>query len=219
MDCNDYKNYVSAFHDGELDHNLKNEFEQHLESCSECRLLLNAEGRIKELVKDSYRPEKAPFSLRANIRQEIAKKQKKASLINLFQARPFTSLATVLAFVVIFFLSFQLYQKNDGSKDLSKVEIAGQIECVSCYLSESEHLDNYCDHYGHELGFVSSSNEVFSFLPNELSHKLQAKMEYIHTEAKLTGWIFHQANFIELEEYQIIGQAVASNSIESNFQF
>jgi mycothiol system anti-sigma-R factor len=219
MDCNDCKNYVSAFLDGELDHNLKIVFEQHLETCTECQLLLKAENRVKQLLKDSYHPEKAPFSLRANIRQEISKKQERTGFFNVFLARPATSLVSAFAVMVLIFLSFQMFQTDDKTIDLSKVEIAGQIECISCYLAEHEHLDNCCDQYGHELGFVTSSNEVFSFFPNEVSYELHNKMEYIHSEAKLTGWIFHQANIIELEKYQIIGQAVASNSSDGNLEF
>lgn len=218
MDCTDCKKYVSAFLDGELDEHLTEEFKLHLQTCHECRLLLNAERRVMELLKNSYHPEKAPFSFRALMRQEIDKKKKKIGFWGLISARPITGLVSAFAVLVILFLSVQVFLTNDRETDLSKVEMAGHIECISCYLAEHEHIKSYCDHYGHEMGFVSASNEIFSFFPNEVSNELKSKMEYIHSEAKLTGWIFHQANFIEVENYQIIGQAVASKLSDYNVQ-
>jgi anti-sigma factor RsiW len=68
-DCKKYREIISAFADGELSGNEKNEFEKHLETCTSCRSLLLLYTGISEAAAGSL-PE-PPDSFTENVMSKI----------------------------------------------------------------------------------------------------------------------------------------------------
>ena len=212
MDCTECKNYVSAFVDGELDQKTLDELNQHISHCDDCQAAVQAERRIKNLLIDSYHPEKAPFTLRAGVRQELAKKGAKANFFQLLIARPVAALITTLVVIFLLTVVYQIYRSGQISEqwaENNKVHLHGHIDCINCYLAKHDHAKNYCSEYGHYYGLITDTGEIYSFVQNELSNEIQSHPEYAHNDVKIDGWVFHQANFIEIDNYQILGQTLA----------
>jgi len=214
MDCTECKKNISALVDGELDQSILLKMNQHLSQCEECQTLIQAEKRVKNLLIESYHPEKAPFALHAGIRQQFAKKSVKVGLFQALFARPIAALMTTLVILLMVTVVYQTYRSGQLSKQLTdnyKTHLHGHIDCISCFLAQTEHTENHCSEYGHYYGLITDTGEIYSFVSNELSNEIQTHSEYAHQDVELTGWVFHQANFIEIENYQIINQTIAIN--------
>ncbi len=212
MDCTECKNYVSPYVDNELGHDTVNEVEQHLSDCEDCETLVQAEKRIKTLLSDSYHPEKAPFSLRAGIRQQLAKQNEKPGWYRVLITKPVALLATSIVMLVMVSLVYQIYHSDKIAEQLAdnyKVQLRGQLDCINCYLSRTENMEYFCLEYGHYFGLITDTKEIFSFISNDLSRELQEHIEYALNEIEITGWLFHKANFIEIEEYRVVGKTMA----------
>ena len=212
MDCTECKNYVSPYVDNELGHDTVNEVEQHLSDCEDCETLVQAEKRIKTLLSDSYHPEKAPFSLRAGIRQQLAKQNEKPGWYRVLITKPVALLATSIVMLVMVSLVYQIYHSDKIAEQLAdnyKVQLRGQLDCINCYLSRTENMEDFCLEYGHYFGLITDTKEIFSFISNDLSRELQEHIEYALNEIEITGWLFHKANFIEIEEYRVVGKTMA----------
>ncbi len=212
MDCKECKKYVTPYVDNELGNDTLIEVEQHLSDCKDCKTLVQAEKRTKTLLSVSYQPEKAPFSLRAGIRQQLAKRNEKPEWYRVLIAKPVALLATTIVMLVMVSLVYQIYHSGKLTEQLAdnyKVHLHGELDCINCYLSRTENLENYCPEYGHFFGLITDTKEIYSFIPNDLSNELQSHIEYAHNEIEITGWVFHKANFIEIEEYRVVGKTVA----------
>lgn len=219
MDCKDCENYVSAYIDGELDQNLVTEFEQHISDCAGCQTLVQAEKRMKQIVVESYHPEKAPFSLRAGVRRELAKRHTKVGFFRSLFVRPAALIATTVVFLMIVSVAFQVYHSGRISDQLAsnyKEQIYGEIDCINCYLANTEQAHKYCAEYGHYLGLVTDTGEIYSFIPNKMSRALQTHEEYAHNRVEISGFVYHNANFIEVENFKVFDQTVAVNSLALN---
>ena len=55
---------------------------------------------------------------------------------------------------------------------------------------------------------MAENKEVYSFIPNEKSAEL--KEEFVDSVIRVSGWVYYQSNFIEIESYEIVESDVAS---------
>ena len=219
MDCKECKNYISAYVDSELEKNIGVEIEQHLSDCADCNTLIQTERRTKTLLIESYHAEKAPFSLRAGIRQQLAEQRERPGWFQVLVAKPTSLFAIAIFMLVIVSLVYQTYdsgQISDQVADHYKTHLHGKIDCINCYLRKTENIDDYCSDYGHQFGLITDTKEIYSFITNDLSREIQAHNEYAHNEIEITGWVFYKANFIEIENYRMIDQTLAVNELKRN---
>ncbi len=219
MNCKNCENYVSAYIDGELEENLVTEFEQHISECANCQTLFQAEKRMKQIVVEFYHPEKAPFSLRSGVRRDLSKQHAKVGFFRALLVKPAALIATVVVLLMIVSVAYQVYRTGQISEQLAvnyKEQIHGKIDCINCYLANTEYAHKFCAEYGHYLGLITDTGEIYSFIPNKMSRELQNHEEYAHNKVEITGFVYHNANFIEVENFKILGQTVAVNSLALN---
>ena len=71
MDCEEVKQLLDAYQDGELERTLHSEFQEHLNGCLGCRREAEATGSFISLVRASMPTYKAPAELKARIRASL----------------------------------------------------------------------------------------------------------------------------------------------------
>jgi hypothetical protein len=71
MNCRDFRKYVGAFADGELDTQVNAGILEHLNMCPDCARRVNEVHRMKEAIRRLYEAETAPDPLVRNIRKMI----------------------------------------------------------------------------------------------------------------------------------------------------
>ncbi|RMF56685.1 MAG: anti-sigma factor, partial [Calditrichaeota bacterium] len=70
--CLELEPLLAAYVDGVLEGSERNEVENHLQSCSACRELVDGQHALKSLLRDRYRTEVTPVHVRARIRRALA---------------------------------------------------------------------------------------------------------------------------------------------------
>ncbi|MFT5434907.1 MAG: anti-sigma factor (TIGR02949 family), partial [Myxococcota bacterium] len=67
MSCDDVRNYVDVYLDGEFDLAEQGTYDQHLVACDDCRSALDAERLFRDRFKQQIRPLKAPEHLKNSL--------------------------------------------------------------------------------------------------------------------------------------------------------
>lgn len=125
LNCNEVKDYVSSYFDNELDNNIKNLIDEHLNSCDDCKTYYDEiKNVINECgqIKDEELPDDFKEKLRERLLKEVEKdktKIKNRSLRNKYIA-VFSSIAAGLVLIVLLrgvynnFYSKSHYSLNDN---------------------------------------------------------------------------------------------------------
>ncbi|MGC1618807.1 MAG: zf-HC2 domain-containing protein [Candidatus Acidiferrum sp.] len=73
MNCQDIIHELSTYLDGELDASMKRELEQHLEDCSECKLVVNQTKKTIQIFCDCE-PVELPGDVRNRLHEALRRK-------------------------------------------------------------------------------------------------------------------------------------------------
>ncbi len=210
MNCKETKIHISSFIDGQLEHELEHQIQAHLSECELCRLAFESSSEMKFLFQEAVYTHKSPGKLKRKIRKAISKDNRKETFPFGFFSQPRLAVAAVLTVLVSAFLGFQSHKiiKPVSYFDVSYVEnLSGHIECIGCYYTQYQNSENFCDKYGHSSAIMAENKEVYSFIPNEKSAEL--KQKFVDSEIRVSGWVYYQSNFIEIESYKIVESDVA----------
>lgn len=210
MDCKDSKSLITAYVDEQLEPAEQADLQQHLARCHRCRSASEAEEGFRDIIREVYAAEKAPTRLRANIRKRLAVGENRFGFLSGILTRPRLIAAMALTILVASIVGVQIYKnglKLSGAGIVRVSDLYGSVECIGCYYAETSNLQNYCEDFGHSLALLTDTRDVYSFMPNEKS--VEILPDLMHTEVKITGWVFYQANFIEIEKYEFAEPSVA----------
>ncbi|MCH8127768.1 zf-HC2 domain-containing protein [candidate division KSB1 bacterium] len=211
MNCKEIKSHISSFIDGQLEHDLEHQTQAHLSECELCRLAFESDSEMKFLFQESVYAHEAPSKLKRKIRKAISKDSRKETFLFGFFNQPRLTVAAVLTVMVSAFLGIQGYKMMTPVNhfDVSYVEnLSGHIECIGCYYTQYQNAENFCAKHGHSPAIMAENKEVYSFIPNEKSAEL--KEEFVDSVIRVSGWVYYQSNFIEIESYEIVESDVAS---------
>ena len=117
MNCEFPQTTVHAYFDGELDAVRSVDFEDHLETCTECKAELEQIGVLRSWLQESELFEQASPLLLARIRKQIAqetngRRAQARSTRHLFLIPAFGALAAAAASLTILFLVFQSHNQS-----------------------------------------------------------------------------------------------------------
>ncbi len=216
MDCQESKSLISAYIDEQLEPAKQAELKQHFAECQECQATVRAEQDFRDFARDIYRGEKAPVQLRARVRKRLASGETKSGLFAAIFTKPRWIAATALTALLLSFVGIQIYKMGgaaEGSGVFHVQDLYGRVECIGCYYTEIANAQSHCSDFGHTLALLTDTRDVYSFIPNEKSIEIQPDL--MHTQIKITGWVFYQANFIEIENYSVEEPAVAFLAVEN----
>jgi hypothetical protein len=131
-----YIKYVDGYSHGELDGNIRSEFERHLSSCTDCRKELESVEGLRSALSDSFEvslDETFNYSVVNELRDEKAIHPAKGIRVALEDI--IISLATLLVIVLI---GIQIFNKPK----VSPVEMAGNLTKIEKSSLEETHLSN-----------------------------------------------------------------------------
>jgi len=122
--CEYFKKLVSAKIDNETDINQRQELDQHLHSCMECKLYYDDLQKIQSLTQkvfSEYKPDYSSISLWDNISEQLPPKNQ--NIIKYDKKRlPFWISSVVAASIMIFSLLFFSMNKYSGVQNKCIVE-------------------------------------------------------------------------------------------------
>lgn len=140
MRCEEVRQFISAYLDSELDTKNNLEVEEHLEQCSQCRSVYEAQYKFEHNIRQHLRSDKST----EEAWQQALRKLK---------ARPsprFRILQAVgLTVVLLAFSIFGVYRWNISHQDLSRFAVSSHEKYVTDQLpliihsSSAEEIENY----------------------------------------------------------------------------
>lgn len=131
-----YLKYVDGYSHGELDGNIRSEFEEHFSSCADCRKELGSVQGLRSALNDSCQlslDETFNYSVVNELRNE--KVGRPAKEIRIALEDIIISLATLLVIVLI---GLQIFNKPK----VSSVEMAGSLTKIEKSSLEQTRLSN-----------------------------------------------------------------------------
>ncbi len=114
------------------------------------------------------------------------------------------TLAIVLALAGTTFALQDAFKKRD-KKD--RQEYAGTFVCIGCTLERQDGgADSQCTlHAKHALGFRMEDGTLWTFVDNERGHGVITHPKLRDKEAKVLGWKFPKAQYLEISKFQLKG--------------
>lgn len=217
MNCDEIRNKISGYVDGELPEEEVTILDEHLETCPECQLQLESERETRTIFVQAYTHAKAPVKLRSKIRKSLARDDKAFGILSLIIGQPKAIAAVAFGVILVCAVSIQAYRMLHTSSSVMNVmhiqDMHAKIECIGChYAEESLATKSYCEEYGHTPAIMTDNHDIFSLIPNDKSKEFAEFA--LHSSIMITGWMYYQANFIEIEDYQLI--SVASLHVPKN---
>ena len=82
--------------------------------------------------------------------------------------------------------------------------VKGKLVCIGCALKMESGANVMCGAYGHKHGFKTKDGRIYSFIENDKTAKLITDMKNLNAKIEVTGKFFHNANFIDVESYEIL---------------
>jgi len=95
----------------------------------------------------------------------------------------------------------------DKNKGMDKLTLKGELVCIGCSLKKLNGANAQCNLYSHHaIGFKSADGTLWSIVDNAVGHDITRAHELLeHKNAKITGWIYPLANFIEIDSIKVDG--------------
>lgn len=115
MDCDQARNLLGAYADGELDLVSNIEIEKHLESCTSCQTALEQQRMLKGLIQEKLTRHQAPAFLRTRVEALVRERaQEKAPWSRWMHVLEFKWALGTGALVPLLFLVFMLGKSSLG---------------------------------------------------------------------------------------------------------
>ena len=144
MNCKKIRDLLSEYIDGELEHRLSSEIEQHLSSCDGCRQIHKAILESSVNILRGSEKTKAPEDLWERVKAGLEEREPQRSLAPLFIQRPAFSLATAAVVIIIAITVIKLPSKETGAVALymeDQVEFFEYLANENSLGQESDMID------------------------------------------------------------------------------
>ncbi|MDM8533237.1 DUF4349 domain-containing protein [Clostridiaceae bacterium HSG29] len=140
MNCNEARKYISSLVDEELDIDIKDKVNSHIENCDECKKIYEEEKLIKKLLNESELKE-LPYGFDERLHSKLeneAKSSKKSNKVIKFvnKNRKYLAIAAAFIFVVVLVNNNPL-NMGRGSSEYSKDMAMEESASVEMHFNES----------------------------------------------------------------------------------
>jgi len=113
-------------------------------------------------------------------------------------------------FISIVFLQFSsvAYAGGwDNKKGLDQITVEAELVCLGCSLKKLSGANAQCGLYTlHDVGVKLPDGSLWTIVNNAVGHDtIRAHKMVIGKKAKITGWLYPNANHIEFESVKIAG--------------
>jgi|GEM_PF-1857972 len=215
---------ITGYIDGELSAKDTKKVEKLLAESKEFYDYYLTEKRTKELLKRRVSILRAPLHLRNRIRRQIARTGYRPGFLELLQGLfDYRPVATSLAFSIIAILivlpNYRMIQNRmiqNGSNSfvshsmeslppVRNGQLAGEIICLDCdvfnpLLHPSEHHDPLV----HRPGLRADDGSIWTILVRKGDNNLKYSRDLLRKHATLTGMIFENSRYIQVNKYEIL---------------
>ncbi len=95
----------------------------------------------------------------------------------------------------------------DNKKGLDQITIEAELVCLGCSLKKISGANAQCSLYSlHDVGVKLADGSLWSIVNNQAGHDtIRAHKLVIGKKAKITGWLYPNANHIEIDTIDIAG--------------
>jgi hypothetical protein len=95
----------------------------------------------------------------------------------------------------------------DSKKGLGEIQLEGQIVCLGCSLKKLGGANAQCGLYdAHDAGVKLKDGSLWSIVNNAKGHDvIRAHGAVIGKSAKISGWIYPNAHYIEINSIMVDG--------------
>ncbi len=109
----------------------------------------------------------------------------------------------------------------DADKGTDKITLKGELICLGCSLKKLSGANAQCGLFTHhDVGFKLADGTFWSFVNNAKGHDvIRAHKLVIGKKAIITGWIYPNANHIEVDSIKVDGtsaEAIATAGWEED---
>ncbi|MBU1864010.1 MAG: hypothetical protein KKH94_10140 [Candidatus Omnitrophica bacterium] len=134
-----------------------------------------------------------------------------------------SSLFSVLFFVHCVYAQSLQYDITKGEykrKDSERVDIVGKIVDIAQVL---QHRAGGADAQGSifskdRQGLVTSGGKIWTFVDNIKGQDLQWNKDYLGKFIKIQGWVFHDAQYIEVDSFSVGSSDYVWSNTTNSFQ-
>lgn len=118
-----------------------------------------------------------------------------------------TLLAILVSVVLMQFSSASFAGGWDNKKGLDQINIEAELVCLGCSLKKLSGANAQCGLYTqHDVGLKLADGSLWSIVNNAAGHDtIRAHKLAIGKTASITGWLYPNANHIEIDTIKIAG--------------
>lgn len=213
--CQEVRDVLSGFVDGEIAPAVIDEIAKHLEDCPGCSDEEKAQRAVKILLRNRAPLQAAPEHLRARILHHLRTQRQRLSFRSLIRQlidyQPLPTFATAALLIVTtatvsLWGSMAVVEKITGSNPLT-VETNSQMEaeivCVDCTLLEALKTPSRHDR-SHRLGLRCEDGYFWNIVQTAKGSELSALENLWHRRVRIRGHIFHEQHMVEVTDFSII---------------
>ena len=202
---------LAGYVDGEIDEHAVAAVEQQINQSTELAAEVEAQRRVKGMLKEQAEHVIAPAHLKARIHRELHKRSGNRGFIEhlreLLLWQPVPTFATAL--LLIFLSSAVTYYGTSSSRLASPVSeqlladgtIAGTVTCVDCEIQKRFH-QNPNHNAQHRGGILTADGSLYSVLPNGNGHDLLQNAR-MGQQIKIAGDLLTMVRYVHVSDYSV----------------
>ncbi|HOV24964.1 MAG TPA: zf-HC2 domain-containing protein [Pseudobacteroides sp.] len=161
--CEDIRELISEYIDGDMSGDLLSEFEEHISSCEDCRNELNDVKSIIAMLNDTP-DEDLPLNFKDELHERLLEeKAKKKNVISLVIAKYSHVFASAAGLLIIFTI-WMVYNNNIGLKEGSP-----NVNSIQSYESNEYSTNEFSKDGSLDFGNSEFQSNMKTFLNNDKS--------------------------------------------------
>lgn len=213
--CQEVRDLLSGFVDGEIAPDIINEIATHLEDCPGCSDEEKAQRALKILLRNRAPLQAAPEHLRARILHNLRTQHQRLSFRSLLRQlvdyQPAPTFATAALLVIVtaglsFWSSRSVLNKIAEGDPLTvriNSQMEGEIVCVDCTLLAVTKTP-YLHDRTHRLGLWCDDGYLWNILQSAKGSELSASDNFWHRRVRIKGHMFHEQHIVEVTDFSVI---------------
>jgi mycothiol system anti-sigma-R factor len=207
--CQQVQQQIAGYVDHELEPSQSQTVSRHLQDCPGCADAVNAQQKMKNLVREKSAARAAPAHLRAAIRRSLEREHAGfsfgAQVRQLFALQPMPALAAVVALMFLSgLLTYFTFSHSASLLGDNTTFVAGRLEgeiiCIDCDLLDLLKTA-YVHDATHRVGVRCQDGRLWSVLRSEKSDALSSQM---HRRVRVVGNLSEKMQYVEIREFSII---------------
>jgi Putative zinc-finger len=205
MNCRQWRGRLDAYADRELSPQEMAQIEEHLAECRSCRTIAVNLQRLRDSVREAAGQPDAPAYLVEEVRQMIAPRWYRSTLLQAIAASILLAGALTL-FVpgVRGMAATALDCISIRMDDSRQVVVEGVVVCRDCELAKKYGYAALCPLSGHHGWLATSDGRYWAILEGTASDNLIHDPSLIGKRVQIQGRMFRKAGSIEVASYALL---------------